>query len=71
MYTFNVKSATAGTLSFLNNDGNEGAILDNVKLSSVPLPGTLTLQGSGLFGLLGFRRNKYLIKAEFPKRWGS
>jgi hypothetical protein len=46
-----------GSLVFHNQGGdNVGAILDNVKVSSVPIPGTLMLLGSSLLGLAGIRR---------------
>ena len=55
----NVTTPTTGTLSFQNAGGdNIGALLDNVKLSVIPEPATLSLLGLGLLGLLGLRKRR-------------
>jgi hypothetical protein len=40
----------------IGGNDNMGAILDNVQLSAVPLPPGVFLLGSGLLGLVGWRR---------------
>jgi hypothetical protein len=55
-YAFLLKSPDALNLSFQNNgNDNMGALLDNVKVSSVPIPGSLLLLGSGVVGLVMLR----------------
>jgi hypothetical protein len=55
--TENVITSTAGSLVFHNSGGdNVGAILDNVAVSSVPLPTAALLLGPGLAGLAIFRK---------------
>ena len=45
-------------LTFRNISGdNIGAILDNVQVSSVPIPAAIWLLGSGFIGLIGIRKN--------------
>ena len=56
-YTYNVTFNTPSTLTFHNQGGdNVGALLDNVSVSSVPVPPSAILLGSGLLGLVGLRR---------------
>ena len=53
---FTVASVQTGRLIFDQTDNNDnlmGAILDNVRLSAVPIPGTVLLLGSGIIGLVG------------------
>lgn len=54
-YTF---FTTGGALVFYNSNGgdNTGPLLDNVKLSAVPLPASVLLLAPGLLGLVGLRR---------------
>jgi hypothetical protein len=51
-------TTNGGSLIFSNTNGgdNVGPILDNVLLSSVPLPPSLLLFAPGLFGLVALRR---------------
>ncbi|MGD9368532.1 MAG: VPLPA-CTERM sorting domain-containing protein [Desulfobacteraceae bacterium] len=54
---FDVAAATTATIIFDNSGGdNQGVILDNVQLSSVPVPAAVWLLGSGLLGTFVFRR---------------
>ena len=56
-YSLTVTTGTTGPLSFHNEDGdNFGAILDNVKVSTVPEPSALLLLGPGLVGFAAIRR---------------
>ncbi len=56
---FNITSSTNANLSFENLGGdNMGAILDNVELSAVPEPMTVSLLGLGLAGLLRLRKKR-------------
>jgi hypothetical protein len=53
----NVATPTSAILSFQNAGGdNVGAILDNVKISTIPEPASLSLFGLGILGLFGLRR---------------
>lgn len=54
--TVNV-TALSNTIVFDHAGGdNIGLLLDNVSVSTVPLPSALVLLGSGLVGLMGLRR---------------
>jgi len=54
---FTLSTTGPVTLSFHDDShDNIGALLDNTKVSSVPLPGAIWLLGSGLAALIGFRR---------------
>jgi hypothetical protein len=59
-YKCDFTTTSTGALVFHNLGGdNLGAILDNVKVSSVPLPAPILLFASGLLGLIGLgRKNK-------------
>lgn len=55
--TFNPTLSGAYLLSFENAGGdNVGALLDNVSVSSVPVPGAAWLFASAVLGLLGLKR---------------
>ena len=59
-YSFLVTTATGGSLSFQNNgNDNMGAILTDVKVSSVPIPPTAYLFVTGLVGLYGIGRRRF------------
>ena len=45
-------------IELVANDGNDISGLDNIQLSSVPIPAAVWLFGSGLIGLIGFARRK-------------
>jgi hypothetical protein len=56
-YTYNVTLAAPGSIVFDHLGGDyEGLLLDNVVVQVVPLPPTLLLLGSGLLGLVSWRR---------------
>ncbi len=59
---FNLSSAADIQIQFAefgsNTDDNFGAILDDVQLSSVPVPAAVWLLGSALVGLAGFKRKR-------------
>jgi len=54
---FTLPGASTITFSFANAGGdNQGALLDRVSVSAVPIPGAIWLLGSGLVALIGARR---------------
>jgi hypothetical protein len=56
-YNLIINTTSPGQLSFHNLGGNnQGAILDNVAVSSVPVPPSVLLLAPGLLGLVGMRK---------------
>ncbi|MAL50516.1 MULTISPECIES: VPLPA-CTERM sorting domain-containing protein [unclassified Methylophaga] len=56
-YSFLVDLVDGDKLSFRNFGGdNVGAMLDNIRVSAVPIPAAVWLFGSGLMGFLAMRR---------------
>jgi hypothetical protein len=54
---FNSGSNTSIVLSFLDeSNGAASSIIDNIKVSSVPIPGAIWIFGTGLLGLIGIRK---------------
>lgn len=63
-YSFLVDLVDGDKLSFRNFGGdNVGAILDNVRVSAVPIPAAVWLFGSGLMGFLAMRRKAKILQA--------
>jgi hypothetical protein len=55
-----IAETSGGPLTFSNQGGdNVGAILDNVSVSTVPIPPTVYLLSAGLVGLYGLRRKSW------------
>ena len=57
--TLQVTTPIAGPITFDHAGGdNAGIILDNVSLSTIPLPAAVWLFGAGLVGLIGVARRR-------------
>ena len=55
-YVFTVTGTGADTIKFAGYEPPGWFLLDDVNVSEVPLPGAMVLLGSGLLGLVGWRR---------------